>query len=181
MSQRWIGPDDEGFADLFTTFSASAYRLEGRQDYNEPNEAEALARFVAGQPADLDTSGWERMLRANRAAGRTVTRVRVIVEPLTDYTRLELAVYPSLVAAGEDIRVIAVGAGQWPAELPRKDYWMFDDQRVWLMHYDEAGTFAGAELLDYPDDVARHIRWRDSALAQSVPLAAYTARLQRLS
>jgi hypothetical protein len=46
---------------------------------------------------------------------------------------------------------------------------------VWNMHYYENFRFAGAELLDDPDDVSQHLRWRDLALARAVPLNEYLA------
>ncbi len=59
--------------------------------------------FDAGQPHRLDTRWWRSMVAGHRSAGTSTRRVRVVTEPLTDYTRFELAVYPDLVAAGEDI------------------------------------------------------------------------------
>jgi Family of unknown function (DUF6879) len=163
------------FRRLFKTFTRSAWRLEGRQTYNSPGEAPALARFLAGEQPQLDTSWWESMLAANTAQGRTVGRVRILVEPPTDYTRFELACYPQIAAAGEDIRIIAVRAGDWPPGLPHDhDYWLFDEHDVWAMEYDDAGRFIGCTLLEEPSEIEQHIQWRDLALAQSVPLASYT-------
>jgi hypothetical protein len=84
-------------------------------------------------------------------------------------------VYPLLVDAGEDVRIIAVPEGGRPTELPLHDFWLFDDRDVWKMHYHENFRFAGAELLDDPEVVARHLRWRDLALARAVPLRDYLA------
>jgi hypothetical protein len=80
-----------------------------------------------------------------------------------------------LVDAGEDIRIIAVPEGGRPGELPPYDFWLFDDRDVWKMHYYENFRFAGAELLDAPEAVAQHLRWRDLALARAVPLREYPA------
>lgn len=109
VTSRWIMPDDgSAWANLFESFRASAFRLEGMQTYDAPGEADAVARFVAGEAHEADTSWWTSMVRSRRAAGCTMTRVRVITEPITDYTRFELAVYPDLVAAGDEVRVIHV-------------------------------------------------------------------------
>src|SRR6478735_868450 len=147
---RWIGPDDMGeWAALFTDYTKSAYRLEGLQVYSSPEEDAAVARFLAGQPpfTDEDLSWVLPKLRAQIAAGRTKTVVRVVVEPPTDYTRWELNLYPELDAAGQDTRIIAVPTGEWPDGLPKHDYWLFDDRDVWRMHYTREHTFIGAELL----------------------------------
>ena len=67
-------------------------------------------------------------------------RVHVVVEPLTAYLRYELA-WSYTPEAGEDIRIIPVQTGQWPAGLPGLggDFWLFDSARLLRMHYDPAG------------------------------------------
>ncbi|HEY1972181.1 MAG TPA: hypothetical protein VGH89_29790 [Pseudonocardia sp.] len=174
---RWITRDNmDEWAALFTGYAKSAYRLEGQQVYSSPTEDAAVARFVAGQPHGLDLSWIIPKLRAAVASGRTKTLVRVVTEPPTDYTRFELAVYPELVAEGQDIRIISVPDGTWPDDLPTHDYWQFDDQDVWRLHYHDDYTFRGAELLDGEETIAAHLRWRDIALAQAVPLQVYQDR-----
>lgn len=171
---RWIHPaQEEEWAALFTGYEMSAYRLEAQQTYASEVEDAAVRLFVAGtQP--VMTFDWALpKLQSQVAAGRTQTNVRVVVEPPNDYTRWELSVYPEFAAAGEDIRIIAVAGDEWPDGLPSYDYWMFDERDVWRMHYEDNHTFAGAELLDAPAAVADHLRWRDVALARSVPLADY--------
>jgi hypothetical protein len=173
---RWIHSTKEpAWAALFTSYTKSAYRLEGQQIYSSPSEDATLARFLAGQPLQLDLSRTTSRTHAQVAAGRTKVRVRVVVEPPTEYTRLELVVYPELVAAGEDIRVIAVPDGDWPARLPRHDYWLFDDQQVWRMHYGDDYRFSGAELIEDEDAIAQHLEWRNVALSRAIPLNDYLA------
>jgi hypothetical protein len=166
---------DPEWAGLFENFQNSAYRLEGQQMYSSPTEDAALARFSAGHPAGLDLTWRIAQGRASTAAGKIETIVRIVVEPPTAYTRLQLSVYPEFAAAGEDIRIIAVPQGSRPTELPPYDYWLFDDREVWKLHYYENFRFRGAELLDDPDAVEEHLRYRDLALALAVPLHEYLA------
>ncbi|MGI5126549.1 DUF6879 family protein [Pseudonocardia sp. CA-107938] len=174
---RWItSSSDPAWAALFTSFTKSAFRLEGQQIYDSESEREDFAKFLAGEPIDPSFFEWARpKITAQIAAGRHQTTVRVVVEPQTDYTRFEMATYPEFVAMGEDIRVISVQAGEWPEGVPRHDYWLFDDRDVWRMHYREDCTFAGAELLEGEDVIAQHLQWRDTAIALSVPLHDYLA------
>lgn len=172
------GTRDPEWANLFDSFERSAYRLEGQQMYSSPSEDAALARFSAGHPAGVDLSWRIPRSRAAAAAGKVETIVRIVVEPPTAYTRLELTVYPELVEVGEDIRIIAVPQGCRPPELPLHDYWLFDDRLVWKMHYYENFRFHGAELLDDPEVVAEHLRYRDIALTRAVSLHEYLATCQ---
>lgn len=173
---RWIrSTKDPAWRELFQGFRSSAFRLEGQQVYSNPAEDAALVRHLTGaQPTPFEPVRRLEGTRALTADGRRKTTVRVVVEPPTLYTAFELTVYPSMVAAGEDVRIIAVGQGQRPADLPSHDFWLFDDREVWRMHYFENFRFAGAELLD-DESLAQHVQWRDAALVRSAPLRDYLA------
>jgi hypothetical protein len=180
MVRRIEADEYDAWDALFTSFERSAYRLEGLQTYAEPDEAEAVARFLDSGELDPDVlSWWTGLVRGHVATGRSLTRVRVIVEPLTDYTRFELACYRLMVEAGDDIRMIVAPPGGWPASIPQHDYWLFDDRDVWVMHYSNAGTFIRAELAEDPAVIADHLRWRDVAMAQAIPVHDYLATLAR--
>jgi hypothetical protein len=173
---RWIrSTSDPQWGALFRSYTRSAYRLEGQQMYSNPTEDEHLATFLSGKPVEFDLTWRLSRTRERIAAGATKTTVRIVVEPPTAYTRMELTVYPQLAEAGEEIRIIAVPQGRRPPELPLHDYWLLDDHDVWRMHYYENFRFAGAELLDDPDVIADHLRCRDLALDMSVPLHEYLA------
>ena len=49
-SPEWVG--------LFTSFTHSAFRLEGLQHYTAPDEEEAFARFRRGMDPEVDLSWW---------------------------------------------------------------------------------------------------------------------------
>jgi hypothetical protein len=176
MARRVITalPSEEWGA-LFTGFTRSAFRLETLQHYSAPDEEDALARFCAGKNPDINLSWWTGLAREHTAAGRTMARVRIIIEPPSDYTRFELVAYPIMAAAGDDIRIITVPRGAWPAGIPHEDFWLFDDRDVWVMRYDAAGVFLRAELVDDRRAVLDHMRWRDAALAQAIPVTDYLA------
>ena len=107
-----------------------------------------------------------------------MSRVRVIIEPPSDYTRFALLAYPVMAAADDDIQIIAASPGTWPDGVPREDFWLFDDD-VWVMNYDNNGPFVSAELLEDRQGTADHLRWRDAALAQSIPVSQYLALAAR--
>src|SRR5436305_11475253 len=132
------GPE---WVSLFTGFTRSAFRLEGLQHYTDPGEQAVFERFCAGEDPGVDLSWWLGLARGHTAAGRSMSRVRVVVEPPSDYTRFELAHFPQMVEAGDKISVIAVAPGTWPPGVPRHDFWLFDEHDVWILRYDDAGTF----------------------------------------
>lgn len=183
MPSRIIGdiPGAEWGA-LFTGFKRSAFRLETFQDYTAPDEAEAFARFRAGKDPQIDLAWWTELARRHTLAGRSMSRVRVIAGPPTEYTRFELLAYPVMAAAGDDIRIISARAGDWPDGVPQHhDFWIFDDRDVWILNYDEAGVLRTAALLDDAQAVQQHLQWRDIALHQAIPVSDYLAVTARRS
>src|SRR5262245_54379792 len=107
-------------------------------------------------------------------SGRTMQRVRLIREPPSDYQKFELAVTPTNLEAGEDIRVLTRPAAAG-LDLPDYDFWLFDDTRLAIMHFAGDDTFLGAELLEDEAAVADHRRARDRAVARAIPYTRYIA------
>lgn len=159
---------------LFKSFTRSAWRLETLDRYTVPSEDSWFADFQAGRPLPEltpDNDGWVAMLRDFRDTGRTCGRVHVVSQPVTDYVRFELALYRHSVAWGEDVRIADRGDHPGLATLD-VDFWIFDDQTVAVMDYDDEGRFHGAHLAD--DDPERYREMRSFALAASMPLREFT-------
>lgn len=117
------------------------------------------------------------LVRAATRDGRTMQRVHVVTEPLTDYMRFEVAwSYAYSVTAGEDVRIIPLTAGQaWPPDLPQPggDFWLFDDTELFDMRYDTDGTWIGIEHTTDSTAVLDACRGQDTALRLAQPWAAY--------
>jgi hypothetical protein len=185
VTRTYVRPGSATFASLFNDFTGEAFRLETLQAYSEPEEDGPRRQFEDGQPVgdDPGTLEWVRWLTAAKAAGKTVARVHVLTTPISEYARFELAYYRPGLSAGEDIRIIPVPVGEWPADLPGPggDFWLFRDTdgtgRVLQMQYSEDGAFTGAWLTTDPAEVAQAARWRDIAMATAIPLAKYTITL----
>jgi hypothetical protein len=128
--------EGEAWSRYFRDFRSSAFRLELHPVYTMPGEADELRRFLAGEkPPPGYHYGWLDTMAAARAVGKTVRRVRIVRQPLTDYIRYEFAwgfIYN--VAAGEDIRVLDL-TGRPDPGLPDHDFWLFDEQALVRMLY----------------------------------------------
>ncbi|MGW9210144.1 DUF6879 family protein [Embleya sp. NPDC055664] len=97
-----------------------------------------------------------------------MSRVHVLKSPLTDYFWFELGWgYPGNIAAGEDIRILDV-AEKVVSDLPGHDFWIFDDSRVYRMHYTDGGQFLGAAPQAH-ESLERYRNYRDTALFQASP------------
>jgi len=165
--------EGEEWARYFRDFTASAFRLELRQVYTMPGEADELRRFQAGElpPAGYHY-GWLDTVASARRAGKTMRRVRVVQRPLTDYVRYEFTWgFAYNVQAGEDIRILDVTDRRAPA-LPDHDFWLFDDSQLVRLLYRPDGTQIGRELAQAPD-LAEYRAWRDAAWEGAVPFRDY--------
>lgn len=153
---------------LFDTFERSAWRLECQGAYYEPEEQEPLHRFLAGEPQDLAWfEDWPIWIRDQCEAGRSIGRVRMLTEPLTDYLRFELSITPPAVEAGEDIRLVDQRVFE-KLDIPREDFWIFDDATVALLHFGDSGM-TGAEIITDPGRVASFRDRRRRAWDAAVP------------
>jgi Family of unknown function (DUF6879) len=80
--------EGEDWSRYFRDFTSSAFRLELHQVYTMPGEADELRRFRAGEsPPENYHYGWLDTVAEARRQGKVMRRVRVVVGPLTDYTR----------------------------------------------------------------------------------------------
>jgi hypothetical protein len=183
VTAELIPPGAPEFVDRFHQFRYSMYRLETLQVYGNSGEDDAFAAYRARQPIPVtpELREWTQMIRAHARAGRTMQRVHVVTEPLSDYIRFELTGYAPNVEAGEDVRIIPVPEGKpWPAGLPHHDYWLFDSHELYDQHYDADGMWLGTEVVMDPMRIVDACRWRDAALDQAVPWKDYIAGVPEL-
>jgi hypothetical protein len=171
-------------AALWQRCRRSAWRLETREVYDVPEEAEELARYRRGEPVDAAGDEWVRHVTAATSAGKRLGRVHVIDRPLADYDRdsylwFETEFYKLSVPAGEDVR-IAVRSQHAGLQRLRRDFWLFDTETsqpfATLMRYDEFGRFLGADLAEPasdPEVIAACIADHDLAMRLAVPLVQH--------
>lgn len=177
MTGRLLPPS--ALREVFDRPHRRIFRLETLQSYAAPDETAMIEAFRAGRsrPADPGKDEWTAVVRAGRRAGTRFQRVHVCREPLSDYLQYELTwSYEPSVAAGEDVRIVALpAAAPWPAELPEFDFWLFDDDELMVMHYDRDGSWRRVERRCTPTDLCRARAWRAAALRQAQPWQAFVA------
>lgn len=138
--------------DFTSLFQRRVFRLEALDYYHADNEREPYARFLAGQVVDQAwRRPWQSLVRSVRKSGRTMERVHIVTEPVSDYVRFSLLHgYPASVEAGEDVRILGLATAS-EAGLPRDDFWLFDDDLAALLCYDEEGRVRQVSLTNDPD------------------------------
>lgn len=169
---NWLAGDE--WEAQWDSFERSAFRLETLPEYRVESERGRMELFLSGAPKPPGYgAGWHERLREYRADAKSVQRVRIVRQPLTDYQRRQFAwAYPGNSEAGEEIRVLDLSTTTDPG-LPSYDFWMFDDQIVIHMHYADDGTQIGRERLT--GDPSEYVRYKQLAIENSVPLGEYSA------
>ncbi|MER5888566.1 DUF6879 family protein [Streptomyces sp. NPDC001941] len=169
--------DGDEWGRYFDSFTHDAWRFEAQPTYTMPSEQENIARFLRGEPKpEAHNAGWHRDVRTYKATGRTIGRVRIVRQPLTDYQRYQFAWgIPGNIAAGEDIRVLDVTHDDHGLPLTGRDWWMFDDARLVHLNFRPDGTQIDRATFD--GDLAPYREWRRVAVERSVSFAEYVKDL----
>jgi hypothetical protein len=162
--------------DFTSLFQRRVFRLEALDYYDAANEREPYTAFLAGQPADPAwRRPWQGLVRGVRESGRTMERVHIVSEPVTDYIRFSLLHgYPASVEAGEEVRILGLAAAS-EAGLRRDDFWLFDDDLAALLAYDGDGRVERISLTNEPVTLALFCGTRERSLRLARPLAQYVA------
>lgn len=171
MTITHLGADQLG--DLFATIERSSWRWECQGHYavDEPE----VRRWLTGQPAPRGTAedlAWRAYIQGLRERSIPFERVRMLTEPLTDYLRWMLATTQWNIDSGEDIRWLDQAVAR-DLGMPEYDFYVFDDNRVAILRFDEAKELLGVDLTDDIEAVDQHRAWRAAAWPHAVRHADY--------
>ncbi|MET9252261.1 DUF6879 family protein [Streptomyces sp. NPDC003717] len=165
--------DGDEWRRTFDAYERTAWRFEVQPTYTMPKEADNVARFLRGELKPPDHNArWHDRVRGFVATGRSIGRVRVVRQPLTEYQRYQFAWgIPGNIDAGEDIRVLDVTRRDFGLPLLNSDWWIFDDSTVVQLNYRADGTQIDRNL--FTGDVTPYLEWKKIALSRSVSFGDY--------
>jgi hypothetical protein len=135
---------------FLATYHSEALHLEMRDIYATDIERSRFQTWLRGEPLDPEQEAewwrqWFDLMRANREAGKTLRRLRIVSEPVTDYIRFEWLDAFNLVKAGEDVRWLPRRRTS-KLLLPGNDYWLFDGKTVAFTHFSGDGHVLDHEM-----------------------------------
>lgn len=163
---------DQQFWRLLAGFERSAWRFEQQPSYAVGYEQDQFDLFLAGAPEppteNRELGAWMAQVKQQTGSGRTVGRVRIVDDPITDYQRWMQWMDRWNREAGETIdylpRARARQAGIVPA-AGDSDWWLFDDTVLMLMHFNTDGERTHVELVVEELEVFGARSVRDAAIA----------------
>lgn len=166
------GPETEFWQEL-AGFKRSAWRWEQQPAYWIGYELAQFDAFLAGhpQPADEnpDLRDWfAQVRRQTHDEAKTVGRVRVVNDSITDYQRWMRWMDRWNRSAGETIQYLSRSGAEAAGLIPATggtDWWLFDDERLMLMHFDDEYRRVKVEILVDEPEVEQARRWRALAIA----------------
>ncbi|WP_246023534.1 DUF6879 family protein [Nocardia yunnanensis] len=150
-----------------------AFHLEVRDEYGVAGEDEPFQRFLNGEPFDYREwfRDWSQFVQDLTAHRVSVSRLRVLSVPHSDYQRWSLTIAPMNVEAGEDVRYLP---RHLAGTVPPDDFWVIDNKVVVFGLADKEGRSpGGAAVSTDPELVAYCQRTRERLWNLATPLAEY--------
>ena len=164
--------------ELLAGYRSEAVHLEMRDIYATEVEKDRLPTGRAGAPLDPEAEAtwwrpWFELMHELKAAGKTLRRLRIISEPVSEYIRFEWLDAAQLVRAGEDVRWLPRRQTS-TLLLPGNDFWMFDRETVAFTHFSGDGHVLDREVTTDPTIVATCAVAFEDAWKIAIPHAEYT-------
>jgi hypothetical protein len=173
-----LEPIPEEERDRFlTTFTYEAVHVEMRDVYATDVEKDRFATWRRGEPLDPASeaewwSPWFELMRRNNEAGKTLKRLRIVSEPVSEYIRFEWLDAAQLVASGEDVRWLP-RRNTSTLLLPGNDFWMFDRQTVAFTHFSGDGHVLDHEVTTDASTVQKCVTAFEAAWMIAIPHNEY--------
>ncbi|WP_416565100.1 DUF6879 family protein [Nocardia testacea] len=170
-----LRPRDEPhlWPNLFRELRRSAFHLEVRDVYHVPSESERIQKFLNGEPRPVTAVPWHDLVREATARGVSISRVRVVTVPHSDYQRWLLSVTQANQDAGEDIRYLPRHEA---GLVPTDDWWLLDDRRVAFNLVDQNSAPVGVAVTSDPGIVEYCQTVRERLWNLAIPYAEYVRR-----
>ncbi|MFF1817494.1 DUF6879 family protein [Kribbella sp. NPDC058245] len=147
-------------------------KLELRDSYKVDDDD--LAAWRAGDYQTLEASygGWRDVVAGRLAEGKTLRRVRVVSEPLSEYQQMSLRFSGSAVAAGEDLRWLPRRLVSTIA-LPGNDCFVLEGRMAMFNVLDGDNDRSEIQLYTEPEAVKFCLEAFETAWSIAVPHHEY--------
>ncbi len=144
----------------FDHFQTSAVRLETLPLYaiSETNEYAEYEAYKAGKEIEgFANQGWIDCLEDWKGEGKTISRVRICPEPVTDYFKYEFSwCYPRNMTSGERISFVShTDAAKVDDSNMLADYWLFDNAHLVQLLYDDQGEYVTCKEITDVDNASK--------------------------
>ena len=159
--------------EYFKNFKRYAFRLELLQKYDVSEEKEEFEEFMKTGEIDkkaqsLAMEEWYEIIRQAKQRGAQMKRVHVVVLPLSDYLRFEIAAYEFNVKEGEEVFLLSQADFNKIETSINSDFWLFDDTTVLKMKYGSGGEYLGFDVIS--ENVGAFVEFKEILLSMAKSL-----------
>ncbi|MEV4878273.1 DUF6879 family protein [Streptomyces cyaneofuscatus] len=156
------------FTALLRSAERSAVHLEMRDSYMADTLFD-LWREGRDEELPEEYRRWQELVRETVARGVTLSRARIVSEPVTDYIRWEHSLTARHnIAAGEIVRWLPRRLASDLA-LPGNDLWLIDGERVLFHWFTGDGEWAGHEFNEDPATVKMVVTSLEALWDRAIP------------
>jgi len=159
--------------------SGRFFKLEELQSFAEPGDPSFEAyrrgdRIAAARLIKSRVAKQGIMYGSALSRGVKLLRVRIVDLPITPYLSYEWPAYHVNATIGETILVPEPALiSDLRHDRRMKDFLLFDDFLVLLLHYDSAGVFVGATPITDSERVQEYKEFSESLLPKSMPFTEF--------
>ncbi|KUL35374.1 DUF6879 family protein [Streptomyces regalis] len=166
--------------ELLGSAQRSAVHWEMRDSYAVDYETGPFADWRAGvrlAPEDREAwwRPWHSLITETVARGVVVRRVRIVSEPVSEYTHFLYDGTFKNIIAGEQVRWLPRRQASDIA-LPGNDGWLIDGRLVRWNHFTGDGASAGGEISEDPAAAKLCAEAFEAAWARAIPHENYKIR-----
>ncbi|MGV8142278.1 MAG: DUF6879 family protein [Candidatus Pacearchaeota archaeon] len=178
--------ENKGFEDLgkeFKKFKKSVFRLQTLPKYSVEGEQKEFEAYLNGEikpPFSKEYQEWLAGLISSIEAGKTITQLLRMFSPMTPYIRFGLDWYwGGQYEIGVSVNwILPEKAKSMESDL-QEDFWLFDEERVWIIVYDSEGRPLKAVLETNPSKIKHYLAIKEKSIRNSVDLKDVYAMIRK--
>lgn len=149
----------------------SLFRFEGLQDYSAEDGEAIVRHFIqTGTLKEIpnEENAWWSAMKVRNEKGILTQRVRLVLEPRTDYLNMELEyLRRAKEYSGDDIRIINEIDLYNIAPSGLEDFYIIDDTKIFIMKYGPKGKYIHSRV---SGDVIQYSKLKEKLLQSSLPI-----------
>ena len=166
--------------ELLRSCDHSAIHLEMRDEYDREDPMFLAWQQGHGDDPNAERSTWWRpwldLVAEVTGRGVRIQRARIVSEPVSEYIRFEYEGTFTNVAAGEEVRWLPRRQAT-DITLPGNDFWVFDEERIRIGHFDGEGKSTEHEMTDDPAVLKLCLSAFETVWDRATPHERYQPRL----
>ena len=161
---------------LFLGFRETLFRLETLPSYESESEKATIQAFLSGadpSPADTNSAKYHAEIKATIASGKSIERLHVVPDILTDYLKWEIFwSYRHLANVGAKVYLLEASRHSDLAKEASELY-LVDNQHLIHVEYDSKGAFRALSRDTDRSMVNKAVELRKKLLVHATPLEEY--------